>query len=353
MKAARWWLESVREWSWRHTAVGLALGSLTLFNMGSLLFSLDDSFPLLRAWVYNVLEFGLPGVLALRMADRAVADGVNRLLAYGGAAVGVILIGVFAIGPLLYPVIGGEPNWGTRQDILLCLNLLPTFSLGTLAYAHWRQAAETLRRVRAAELGRAQQEQALQSARLLALQARVDPQLLFDTLQRVRDGIGLATAAADELLHDLIILLRALQPAMGATGSTVAREMALVQAYGRVAEWPAVREASWQMQATEAVRTARLAPMLLLPTLRELAVAGRAWQVQASAAAGRLLLDIQASPPDAHTLRDLQQLDLSALRELAQAAHGATAQVHLAHSGTPALTFDLPLEHEPDPSPDC
>lgn len=352
MRAWGWLVDTLREWTWLHTVLGVALGSLTLFNMGTLLFSLDDGFPLLRAWVYNVFEFGLPGVLALRIADRAAADGVNRLLAYGVAAVGVILVGVFVIGPMLYPIIGGEPDWGTRQDIMLCFNLLLTFSLGTVAYAHWRRANDTLRRVQSAELGRAQQEQLLQSARLLALQARVEPQLLFDTLQRVRDGIGPATEAADQLLHDLIALLRALQPAVGATASTVAREMALVQAYGRAAGQPALQNPQLLMHASDLARPARLAPMLLLPALRELAAAGAAWQVWATVVAGRLQLSIQPQLPDATAAERLQRLDLQPLRRRAEAVHGNTARVQLDGRGPPALTFDLPLEHEPDPSLD-
>lgn len=355
MKLLRWVHATLREWTWTHTILGVLLGSLALFNMGNLLFNLDDNFPLLRNWVYNVFEFGLPGVLALRVADRAVADGVHRLTAYGTAAVAVILVGVFLIGPLMFPIIGGEADWGWRQDVMLSLNLSLTFCLVAAAYAFWRQEHETQLRLREAELGRRQEESRLQSARLLALQARVEPQFLFDTLQRVREGIGPATAGADRLLDDLIALLRALQPAAGATASTVARELALVEAYGRASGLPALQAPQLQLHASALARPARLAPMLLLPTLRELAgggEAGASWQVWATAVAERLQLHIQGTAGHAGSAQRLHALDLAALRARAQAAHGASAQVALDTQDRMSLSLDLPLEHEPDPSPD-
>jgi hypothetical protein len=352
MRIPTWFNATLREWSWAHTGLGLLLGSLALFNMGELVFNLGDGFPLLRSWVYNVCEFGFPGVLALRMADRAAADGVPRLLAYGLAVVAIILVGVFLIGPLMFPFIGGEPEWGVRQDIMLSFNLLLTFSVGTVAYAHWRRANDTLQRVQATELGRAHEEQQLQSARLLALQARVEPQFLFDTLQRVRDGIGTATEEADRRLDDLIALLRALQPAVGATASTVARELGLVEAYGRAAGLPGLQPPLLQLHASALARPARLAPLLLLPALRALADGRHAWQIWVTVLAERLQISLLAAEPGAAALQALRTLDLAALRERAVAVHGTSALVRIETQERTALLFDLPLEHVPDPSPD-
>jgi hypothetical protein len=246
MKPWVWLRDSLREWGWAHTAMGMLLGSLALFNMGALLFYSGD-FNFLRAWVYNVCEFGLPGVLALRMADRAAADGVPRLLAYGVALVGVIVTGVWLIGPVMFPLIGGEPDWNSRNDVMLAFSLLLPLSLGTVAYAHWRRCSETLQRLQGAEVARAREEQQLQSARLLALQARVEPQFLFDTLQRVLDlspAGDVATQAApsapmseqtsEQLLANLCDLLRIMQAAPDTTATLGAREQALAQAYARV-----------------------------------------------------------------------------------------------------------------------
>lgn len=352
MKIHEWFMATLREWSWTHTGLALLLGTLALFNMGSLLFNLNDSFPLVRSWVYNVAEFGFPGVLALRMADRAVADGVPPLLAYGTAGAGVILLGVFVIGPLLFPFIGGDPDWSTRQDIMLSFNLSLTFFVGTVAYAHWRRANDIMQRVQFTELNRARQEQLLQSARLLALQARVEPEFLFETLHRVRDGIEPDRAEADRLLTNLIALLRALQPKAGATASTVARELAVVEAYGRASDLPALQATSLQLHASALSRPARLAPLVLLPTIRALSARGCGWQVWATVVAERLRLSIQGAPDSPEAATALQQLDLASLRERVLAVHGADARVLLETTPVANLQFDLPLEHEPDTSTD-
>ena len=50
----------------------------------------------------------------------------------------------------------------------------------------------------------------LESARLLALRARVDPQLLFDTLGRVEAQLATGDPRAEHELAELIALLRRL-----------------------------------------------------------------------------------------------------------------------------------------------
>jgi Histidine kinase len=343
-----WLRETVREWAWMHTGMGLLLGSLALFNMGALLFY-SNEFAYQRAWVYNVFEFGLPGVLALRVADRAAADGVPRVLAYGVAVVGVIVTGVWVIGPLMFPLIGGEPDWNSGNDVILAFGLLLPLSLGTVAYAHWRRGSDTLQRLQNAESARAREEQALQSARLLALQARVEPQFLFDTLKRVMhqvgDAAGPSPPAAEQLLADLSALLRAMQPAVGATASTVQRELALVQAYARAADAPALQAPRLQWHCDADAATARLAPMFLLPMLRQLvgdAPAG-AWRVRVSAPAPRLHIHVQPSAPDWATTVALNALDINALQARAHAVHGPGARL-VAQAGTsPGLLIDLPL----------
>ncbi len=356
-KPSAWLRDTVREWGWSHTAMGMLLGSLALFNMGALLFY-SGEFNFFRAWVYNVLEFGMPGVLAMRMADRAAADGVPRVLAYGVGLVSVIVLGIWVIGPLLFPLIGGEADWNSRNDVMLAFSLLLPLSLCTVAYAHWRRGSETLMRVQGAEVARAREEQLLQSARLLALQARVEPQLLFDTLQRVRERIDIdivaSTQAAEHLLVDLSALLRALQPAVGATASTVERELALVQAYARAADAPALLPPRLQLHAEPSAATARLVPMVLLPALRSLvgdAPAG-AWRVHASTAGTRLHIRISPSAPDWTTQVAMNSLSLAALQGRAHAVHGPDAQLQIQMGDDPSLLMDLPLADDEPTRPD-
>ncbi|HET9977628.1 MAG TPA: histidine kinase [Burkholderiaceae bacterium] len=352
-RALGWFTATLREWGWRHTAIGLLVGSLALFNMGGALF-FPSGFAWTRSWVYNVFEFGLPYVFAVRVADRAVADGVPRLVAYGAAVLGVIVTGVYVIGPLMLPLIGGDPDWGSLDDFRLACGLALPFSIATVAYAHWRRAQDTLARVQAAEVARAREEQLVQAARLLALQARVEPQFLFDALQRVRARIDQSAAAAEGLLGQLIALLRAMQPAAGATASTVAREFELVAAYAGASESPSLQSPRLLMEALDDAARARFAPLVLLPALRRLVgdAPEARWQVGAMRVDERLRLVIAPSTDLPTANAALLSFDPKLLHDRLIAVHGADARLALQGMPTPALYIDVPYAAAHDPRPD-
>jgi hypothetical protein len=337
---------TLREWSWRHSGITLLVGTLALSNMGGFV-EWNRDFPWLRSWIYNIFEFGFPYVFALRVADRAVADGAPRWASYGVATVGVLALGVWVIGPLLFPVLGGDPEWGLRQDVILFSSLLLPYSIASVAYAQWRSEQDTLQRVQAAELARATQGQLVQSSRLLALQARVEPQFLFDTLQRVRDGIEQSAAAAETRLGDLIALLRAMQPAAGATASTVAREFALVEAYGRASEAGALMPPRLALQADGDAAQASFAPLVLLPTLRRLAgdAPDARWQVNATRRHDRLRLVISPAAALDRARIALQTFDGAATRERLAAVHGPAAALAVdLNAATPSLVIEAPFQ---------
>jgi hypothetical protein len=353
---AGWIADTAREWGWRHTGWGVLVGSLSVFNMGSGML-LPSFFYMSVAWLYNVLQFGMPCVFALRVADRAVAAGASRGLAYAAVVLLVVSAGVWVFGPLLAQVLPNDPNWTLRDDFGLVTTRLLPFAVGTLAYAYWRRERDTLLRQRTAEVERARREQQVHSARLLALQARVEPQFLFDTLRRVRDQIGSANDHAEQLLGDLIALLRAIQPAAGATASTVGREFALVEAYGRASETRALRPPALTLAAADDAPQARFAPLVLLPALRRLAgdAPDAHWQVGASRQGDRLRMVIAPTASIEQARVALQDFDGVALRERLAAVHGPAADLSVDLT-QPSLHIDAPLlqqEDAPhDPSPD-
>jgi len=354
--ALGWFRETLREWGWRHTGWGLLVGSLSLYNMGSLLMGFFPDIDYFEAWLFNVLQFGMPYVFALRVADRAAAAGVPRAFAYAAVLL-VVPLGVWVFGPLLVPLIGDNPQWTSRDDFgLAAMRLLP-FAIGTMAYAHWRHEHDTLERMRAAEVDRVRLEQLVQASRLLALQARVEPQFLFDTLARVRDLIERSAASAERLLTDLIALLRALQPAAGATASNVEREYALVEAYARASEAPALQAPRLLLDADAASAQAQLAPLVLLPVLRHLAGVAPAagWHVQATAAGERLHIAITPVLDQESARAALRSVDVKLLTQRVAAVHGPQASFRVDGGGAaPGLALDVPLsllQHEAE-SPD-
>jgi LytS/YehU family sensor histidine kinase len=67
--------------------------------------------------------------------------------------------------------------------------------------------------------------------RLQAMQARIDPRFLFDTLAAVERIHDIDAAAGDRLLDNLIKYLRAVMPDLVAARSTVGKEVALARVW--------------------------------------------------------------------------------------------------------------------------
>jgi hypothetical protein len=349
--------ETLREWGWRHFAWSLIVGSASAFNMGGMLF-LNPEYSLFEIWCWNVTQFGFPYVFMLRIADRAVAAGALRPLAYSIVVLLSVALGVWVFGWMLVPVFGANDAWTTREDFGLAATRLLTLGMGTLVYAHWRREHDTLARVRAAEVERVRKGQLVQAARLLSLQARVEPQFLFDTLGRVRDAIDRSLGTAEQLLGDLIALLRAMQPAAGATASTVAREFDLVRAYARASQAPALQPPRLVLEAEGDALYARLAPLVLLPALRSLVDGAPAtgWRVGAACVGDRLRLAVRPSVADATATTALQVLDVGTLRERLNAVHGRDALLLVSADVPTALQIEVPFEKarhdDEDPSTD-
>jgi hypothetical protein len=71
-------------------------------------------------------------------------------------------------------------------------------------------------------------------SRLKVIQARVEPELLFDVLADVQRLYAGAPQEAEALLDDLILYLRAALPQMRGDASTLGREAALAQAFLKI-----------------------------------------------------------------------------------------------------------------------
>ncbi len=110
----------------------------------------------------------------------------------------------------------------------LLLLALFTFSLWRLVVVRqWfaRLTTESLKR-QAAEHG-----QALAQAQLKMLQAQIEPHFLFNTLASIQHLVRKDAAQADFLLTQLTSYLRQAIPDIRGTGSTLGREIGLVEAY--------------------------------------------------------------------------------------------------------------------------
>lgn len=134
------------------------------------------------------------------------------------------------------------------------------------AYCRTREREQdVLRAAREAELARADAQREIVASRLAVLQARVEPELLFGALADVRATYLADAPRADALLDDLVAYLRAALPQMRGGASTLAREIALTEAYLRVVPAGRARRLGIVVVLPAAFVDTDFPPMVLLP----------------------------------------------------------------------------------------
>lgn len=139
------------------------------------------------------------------------------------------------------------------------------FALVAVDGLHGRQQAAT-HLAQAQEQGRIARQQ-LAAAQLSAIQARVDPQLLFDMLATVKRFYELEAPRAERLLDDLSAFLRAALPRLRSERSTLAVEFGLVQAYVRLLSCAGAASIELLIELPAEMATLRFPAGVLLPLL--------------------------------------------------------------------------------------
>lgn len=338
-----WCGEAIRRWGWRETGLAAAVGFLTLVAMGFPLNPSPGQRKLFEPLAYNILQFGLPMVLFVQVANRAVDAGARPWLAYGGTVLLVSVVGVWPIARLLWPILGKEDYWSTGNDFWLAFNTQLWHALGIAVYASWRRERQVRARAIAAERQQAERARELASARLLALQAQVEPKVLFDALTELQRLLAADTAErAERLLEDLIALLRLLLTRADARASTLRREQALVQAFGRVLGEAALMPPRLQWRTDNDSIDAQVAPLWLPTLLRGMVQAAppqAAWIVSAKREGERVRLLLLAEEGDLVAQRSAcAAIDLAAIAARLREVHGP--EVLVQRAGDEALALD-------------
>lgn len=310
------------KFGWRDLFWAVAVGAATMVANGTPLN--NPAAPGLTAWLANALQFGLPAVLFIRLADAAVdARRLPAWLAYPAGVLATVLLGVWVLAPALQPVLG-RPDWWTNfNDAMLASTTLVWHGLGVALYVQMRSSSQAQARLLDLQARARAHQRELAGARLVALQARMEPELLFERLQCIHGELQRDPPAARTRLQALIGLLRALQPPEQAAASTVAREVEAVCAYatlvGADARLQAIAPAP-----SQAWPTWPLAPLVLLPLVRTLLAEERgAWRLSLQGTGPHAELRVQALGPDAASaLATSQRVAVPALNERLRTVHG-------------------------------
>ena len=363
--------EALRGITARHVRVALVLGGV--FWLVTMLVE----------WVYVVRFRGWRGaaldvvdielgamwlLLAVSIADAAIAHGAGRRTAYSVAALAGCVVSQLSSMTVMewidFAIVGPTPPVNgfatiTTMRIYGFMHWLLFAGTGVFLYAQWRAARRMQEHLRAAELERVRKSRLALESRLQALQARVEPRFLFKTLSQVRDlydrDIVLASVVrASKMLDDLIAYLRAAMPHMRDTSSTVAQEVELARAYLDIARLRLDGRLGVEIAAAKDVAAARMPPMMLLPLIDDaLATFGGATgarlsiRVDVRAEGARLHASVTRAP-GASTETDA--ITLPNIRERLSGLYGGGANLEVVEPamGSVEARLDLPLEFAPD-----
>ena len=109
----------------------------------------------------------------------------------------------------------------------------------------------------------------LVEAQLQAMQARVDPQMLFDVLDRAQGLYTTDAPRAEALLDELIVFLRAAVPRMHSASSTLAQELELAASYFRLRKLRDGAPATARINLPAALASRAFPAGVILPLLSE------------------------------------------------------------------------------------
>ena len=232
------------------------------------------------AWLLRNLVSGeiaaFSFLLCIVVADEATRLGARRARAYAFAVIAASFLSAavdwsvrhfvmdfFAIVPVRM-----RTTWKLAYGPSMFLWSLVFGWLATFFYADLQRTRESLARLHRAEIVRAKIARQLLQTLLNTMQARVEPQFLFEALAALERRYETDPPGAERMLDSLIDYLRATMPHMRDSSSTLAREAALVRSFLGVVASRAGCGVSLDVSVPAAIADSHMPPMILLPIVQ-------------------------------------------------------------------------------------
>jgi hypothetical protein len=323
----------------------------------------------LLAFSYPLIGFVSTFGTAPEMTPGLVLSGVFRGVSFGLANWPMLLVtgyvfqrlslsgwragvAAFVLGACAAPVNASLPYLNSWTDVLegtgdarrmVVDTLLNTLTIAVLFYAHLQRSRvheEAAKRLAVAQLAQREARRRLAQGRLQAVQARIDPQLLFDMLDAVRRAYESDAARAEQLLDELVAFLRAALPRLQHASSSVPREAEIARACARLHALAGTSDVGMTLDVSPELMDARFPPGVLLPLLNDaLQVRAGECRLIATRHAGicQLVLMLPARPSMATVER---------VRTLLADLYGTSAELSADNTnGACRATVKVPYEH--------
>jgi len=313
---------------------------------GTFLINVATNFVLMQSFVFMFL-------LCILIAHQAVKAGAGRVVAYSLAiaAAAVLCVAVdFGVKMAMGFYDDPQVKWWWKPVDAGWAFLTVIFLGGpcTFAYADFERARESSARLHDAELARTQAARDIVHTQLMALQARVEPGFLFDTLARVKQLYDHEPGRGEATLDALIAYLRTAMPQMRQPGSTLARECELARTYVEIIA--ARGDARLRVAIDDGADSASVPfpAMLLLPLVEHAVVVSRvtplddnAIGIRADASGGRLSVTVSHSG-DAFARDDAPALSRVRSQLHALFAKEARVEVRVTEGRGSAVNLEVP-----------
>lgn len=297
-------------------------------------------------------------LVAVLAADEVVDRGAPRLRSYATA----VLVGAAVAGGLQYLIrlpLGlrtmvsvEESLIRVTQPVLVFCDFAILGGLATFVYVNLRTARRATARRQKAEITRLETRRRTLESQLQAMQARVEPQFLFNTLAQVRQLYDSDAAIAGRMLDDLIAYLRAALPHLRESSSTLGKEAELARAYLDIVRVRLGERLAFDIDVPAALADARMPPMMLLPLIDHVLVyglepsqAGGSIRIETNVGEGKLRLAITDS--GAGFVPGGDAGDLKHIGERLYALYGDAAALRLERLQGAATKAILEIPYEP------
>ena len=293
------------------------------------------------------------------VADELVARGAKRLPVYAWAVVigsAVATLVQWEVHQWLqlrtFNDVPGIPHEvAVMRPAFVFLEYLIWGSIIVFIYVNRRSALLATARMNAAQIQRADAQRRTLESRLQALQARVEPQFLFNTLAHVRALYESAPAKGGQMLGDLIVYLRTALPHLRESASTLGQELDLVNAYFNIMRANPGEHLAFHVDVPDAARAVRMPPMVLLPLIDHVLIHGLASSAGAAAicitarnAPGKLRLEIIDSGRGFD--REAKGNNLHIIQERLHALYGNEGALTFEPSGSHGTRAVMEIPHE-------
>jgi hypothetical protein len=281
--AATWWLAWSRM-GWAHLGAILVASLLTTVISGSIWVDKLDKPGVAQVMVFDfvgsMLLFGITLLAWVAATYEAPSSGAarSRRLAWAivvgsilTAAIAVPAVSALGVHELVGSLLASKkkelpPMW---LAMVGHTTIYATFSFLFVAVAEVLQRRRsTTTALQATQRAQATIAREVLESRLLAMQAQVEPQFLFDSLVDIETLYRRDAHRAADDLDRLITYLRVALPRLREPGSTVEAEIELVQAYLAVVTSLHGGRPTLSVTLPDDCRCARFYPMLLLPLLQ-------------------------------------------------------------------------------------